>query len=141
MTPGQRLARNRRAIIDALDGRDRHPAHGAPGPAATDPATARAPRKRRTGWWSLGQDVLGAWWEHHPAHLAVDVARPVLGSYARTSPWRVIGIAALAGAVLVLLRPWRAITLSTLVFAGLRSSQLHRMLFSLLSAANRRFPR
>lgn len=54
-------------------------------------------------------DALRQWWNRHPLKLALDVVRPVLHYQARQHPTGLLALAALAGAALVLLRPWRAL--------------------------------
>lgn len=131
MTPAQRLALSRQAIVDHLEGRiHRRPEKGEDGAAPRLPSPRGEP-----AWWS---EALRGWWQHHPAHIALEFARPVLSSYAKASPWKIIGAALVTGVVAVVLRPWRLLTLSGLLFGLLRGSQLPRMLFSLLGAANRR---
>lgn len=60
---------------------------------------------------------LSRWWRHHPARNAVELARPLLESYGRQHPGRLVGYGAGAGALLVLLKPWRF--LSAMTIAGL----------------------
>lgn len=129
MTPAQRLALSRQAIVDHIEGR---------GPKREERVKSDAPGQAARGeppWWS---DALRGWWQHHPAHIALEFARPMLSSYAKVSPWKMVGAALAAGVVAVVLRPWRLLTLSGLLFGVLRGSQLPRMLFSLLGAAQRR---
>jgi hypothetical protein len=89
-------------------------------------------------------DVLRAWWHRHPLKLVLDVIGPVLNQQARRHPTGLLALAALAGAALVLLRPWRALPLATWV--ALRSVPLDAWLTALrkvlrASAASRDDPR
>ena len=64
---------------------------------------------------------------------ALDVAKPLLGKYAEEKPFQLLGVAAAAGAAVVLLRPWRLVSLTGLTVTALKSSQFSRLLLSLLS--------
>jgi hypothetical protein len=57
-------------------------------------------------------DVLRQWWHRHPLKLALDVITPMLRQQARKHPAGLLALAALAGATLVLLRPWRVLPLA-----------------------------
>ncbi|MDO5654076.1 MAG: hypothetical protein Q4G39_08230 [Brachymonas sp.] len=46
-------------------------------------------------------------WRSHPVHLVADVGRPFLMHQARKRPARLLAIAAVAGAAVVLLKPWK----------------------------------
>ena len=46
-----------------------------------------------------------AWWRHHPAHMALELATPALSGYARRKPVQFLGIAAAVGAVVLVARP------------------------------------
>jgi hypothetical protein len=137
MTPAERLAQSRRAIIEYLQRREhRHegrPPNGEPEPEPeiSDP---HIPWRER-GWLGAITDAARTWWRYHPAHLALDVATPALQLYARKKPLQVLGIAAGVGAALVLARPWRLISLTTLLIAAVKSSQLSTVVLSALSGA------
>ncbi len=83
--------------------------------------------------WELGRQVATAWWRNHPAHLALDLARPVLSHYAEDQPLKLLGISAGLGAVLVLLRPWRLMSLTGVLLAAVKSPHLSGVVNSLLS--------
>lgn len=106
--------------------------------AARNNSEENANRNDKNGAFSLAQHALRAWWQHHPAHLAVDIARPVLSQYAEKKPVKLLAIAAGVGAVLVLLKPWRMVTPSGVLLGTLKSSGLSNMLLSLFSGINRK---
>lgn len=60
---------------------------------------------------SVAARYLRRWWARHPlratAALASDAGRDLLGPAAMKHPWLLLGGAALAGAVVTRLRPWR----------------------------------
>lgn len=53
-------------------------------------------------------------------HQILHILKPVVASYAKSNPIKTMGIAAGVGAALVVLKPWRLITLGT-VLAVLRT--------------------
>jgi hypothetical protein len=132
-----KLSQSRRAILEYVHRRERH--HD-PHEEAQSPEWPRErpeePPPRSGGWLGRVQHALRTWWRYHPAHMAVEVATPVLSAYARQKPAQVLGFAALAGAALVFARPWRLISLTTLLVAVLKSSHLPGVLLSALSAAD-----
>lgn len=88
------------------------------------------------GWFATVKHALGAWWRHHPAHMAVQLATPMLAGYAQRKPLQFIGIAAATGAVVLLARPWKLISATGLLVALLKSSQLSGLVMSAMSAAD-----
>ncbi len=136
---GDRLARSRLAIIEQVQRRrgperestrERARARGEPEWAYEDE------REGMRGWFGGLKRALGTWWRHHPAHMGVELATPMLSSYARRKPVQFLGIAAAIGVVVVVARPWRLITVGGLLAALLKSSQVSALLMSALSAAD-----
>jgi len=80
------------------------------------------------------RDAIENWWRYHPAHVAVDIARPALASYARRKPVQYLGIAAAAGAVVLLLRPWKLISVTGVLVALVKSPQVAGLVMSALSS-------
>jgi hypothetical protein len=74
------------------------------------------------------------WWHRHPASAAVELARPLLNAYARAHPFNLLGISVATGAALVVVRPWRMISVSALVVSAVKSSGLSNTLFTMLSS-------
>jgi len=139
-----RLERSRLAILEHLHRKEqrRHPAQeemlanhesgeGLGGPA---PRTARARRKTPGSWFDMAHDAIDSWWRYHPAHMAVEIARPALTSYARRKPMQYLGIAAAAGAVVLLLRPWKLISVTGVLVALVKSPQVAGLVMSALSS-------
>ena len=77
------------------------------------------------------------WWHRHPASAAVELASPLLRDYARVHPFKLLGISVAAGATLVIARPWRMISASTLLVAAVKSSGLSNTLITMLSSFTR----
>jgi hypothetical protein len=138
-----KLARNRQAILAYVARRQRrHDPREEPAAQAGlddgDPFPADTPFGAAGSWFGHLRRAAGTWWRYHPAHMAVDLASPLLRSYARRKPLQLLGIAAAAGAALTLARPWRLISLTTLAVALLKSSQLSSLLMAAMSAADYR---
>jgi hypothetical protein len=137
-----RLARTRLAIIEQVKRRDRRPG-GRDARERERTREQRAAGESRTehaggdeGWFGHIRQALGTWWRHHPAHMGVELATPLLSAYAQRKPLQFLGIAAVVGAVVMVARPWRLISATGIVVALVKSSQLSSLLMSALSAAD-----
>ncbi|MBX3657311.1 MAG: hypothetical protein KF740_02630 [Ramlibacter sp.] len=131
MTPAQQLAASREAIARQLG----HHRAGRARPADPDhPRAGDDPGvpSDHGGGWRLAQRALSAWWHHHPAYAATQVARPALDAYACEKPLQLVGVAAGLGAAAVLLRPWRLLSASAVAALVLKTSDLGGLLVSLL---------
>ena len=146
-----KLARTRLAIIAHLQARERHHERREPSFEDDDSSPSggtdmpRRPRRvgshggaaaRVSGWFGRARGILRTWWRHHPASMGLDIARPMLASYAARSPAQYVAIAAAAGAVLVLVRPWRLVSATGLIVALLKSSQLSSLVMSAMAGAD-----
>jgi hypothetical protein len=132
-TPQERLASSRKAIVrhmsrDSMDEQDDDD-HGAQD-GENDSGNFEG------GAWGILKHALGAWWHHHPVSVAFGLARPTLKHYAEEKPLQLLGIAAAAGAAAVVLRPWRLVSIGSLLIATLKSSELSGALLSMLSSAS-----
>lgn len=85
-----------------------------------------------SGSWDLFKQVAASWWRSHPAHLALDVTKPLVQDFAREQPVKLLGIAAATGAALVLLRPWRLISLTGVALALFKSTEVSGIVQSLM---------
>jgi len=141
-----KLDRNRQAILEYVARRQRRhdpreePTRGFPG---LDDAEGFAyadeePPPPGSGWLGHLSHAVQTWWRYHPAHMAVDLASPLLHEYARRKPMQMLGISFAAGAALTFTRPWRLISLTTLLVAVLKSSQLSHLFMAAMSAADYR---
>ena len=88
-----------------------------------------------SGTWQIMMQAVRAWWQHHPAHLAVDIGRPFLNKFAQEKPMQLLGIAAGVGAAVVLVKPWRLVSLTGLAVAAFKSTNLSSTLLSMLPRA------
>lgn len=105
-----------------------------PLPDGSNPAAQHERRARELfggRFKALGEAGLD-YWNHHPARLVVELATPALASYAQKHPMRYLALAAGAGALVYLARPWRLISLTGLAVAALRSPQLSGALIAAL---------
>lgn len=140
-----KLARSRRAIVEQIARRERkHDPREAPPPAGyafmgdDEPFPPGGEAPAGGGWLRHLTHAVGTWWRYHPAHMAVDLATPLLQGYARRKPWQLLAVSAAAGAAITFARPWKLISVGTVAVALLKSSQLSSLLMAALSAADYR---
>ena len=135
-----RMAKTRLAIIAHVQSRERvherRPAIEDREQESGEPDREDEGPGRLRGWFGRIRRVVGTWWRHHPAHAGVEMATPMLSSYARQKPVQYLGLAALLGVVVVLTRPWRVISLTSVLVALMKSSQLSSVVLSAMSAAD-----
>lgn len=136
-----RLSRSRRAILDEIQLRDRSTgsASARRWRAQSDggePEDDDELRGRASGWLPRLRRAARTWWRHHPAHMGLELATPALSAFAQRKPLQFLGIAAASGALLVIARPWRLVSVTGLLVAIAKSSQLSTVLLSALSAAD-----
>ena len=143
MTPSQKLDRSRLAIIEYLArGHHRQERRDDNEPSPDEDGAQQDAHDENPGGFFSGNRWFGgmssaarAWWSHHPAQMAVELATPALRSYLRKRPFQVLALSAGVGALLVVTRPWRLISVTTLVVAIVKSSQLSGVVMSALSDA------
>jgi len=134
-----KLAQSRRAILEHIHRRDRRQDGGEtnferePGDRARDESQRG---EGPAGWFAHVKHAASAWWRQHPASLGLELATPALSAYAQRKPVQFLGIAAAVGAVVMIARPWRLISVTGLVLALLKSSQLSNLVMSAMSAAD-----
>lgn len=129
-TPQERLVLSRSAIVNYMAQGDR--------PASGQTNRVKGLQNGRSGSgqsniWHTVKNAVRMWWLHHPAHIAMEVAKPVLDNYAREKPMQLLGFAAGAGAAVALVRPWRMVSMTGLLFATIKSTEFSGLLLSLLS--------
>lgn len=144
MTAGSdRLERSRLAILEHLHRKEqrRHPDRDEALPnhqsgEGLGGSTPRSPTRRKAapGWVDTARGAVDDWWRYHPAHTALEIARPALTAYARRKPLQYLGLAAAAGAVVMLLRPWKLISVTGVLLAVVKSPQVAGMVMSALSS-------
>lgn len=136
-----KLARTRLAIIAHIQRRERR----REGPQTPDEAESGIDEDEWNtemhpggvaGRFARFKRMAGAWWHYHPVRTGLDMATPLLSAYAARKPVQYLGIAALAGALVVVTRPWRLISVTGLLVALVKSSQLSGMVLSAMSASD-----
>jgi hypothetical protein len=88
------------------------------------------------GWFARFRRAARTWWRYHPAHMGLELVTPALSAFAERKPLQYLGIAAAAGAIVMIARPWQLISVGGLLMAVAKSSQLSTVLMSALSAAD-----
>jgi hypothetical protein len=137
-SPQARLAASRKALIRQM-ARDDGSFDDAD--SLHEPAADAGRGSQRSGTWQVLSQAVMAWWQHHPVQIAVDIGRPFLNNYARDKPLQLLGLAAGVGAAIVLVKPWRLVSITGLGLAALRSTKVSGTLLSLLprTAPNQHF--
>jgi hypothetical protein len=134
LTPQERLVISRRALVAQLQGRGHRVIDRDPGPA--DEADAQQPRREtiidRIAWASVARDVVKRWWHRHPANAAGQLARPLIERYAREQPLKLMAAAAGTGALIVLIRPWRLLSITAVLAAVLKTSDVADLVTTLM---------
>ena len=115
LTGAQDLERSRLAILEYLQ-----------------QAQGNEPHTKRS--WRSARDTARLHWEEHPARLAIGLATPLLSHWGRRHPLAFLGIAATIGAALVMARPWKLMSLTGVLVAALKSSNLASLAMSALAA-------
>lgn len=133
-TPQERLAASRKAIV-------RHMTRDEKSIARSDEPYEIGDESGLTsitsGFWpSALARAVRTWWRHHPVSMAVDVAKPVVGRYAKGHPFKLLGVAAAAGAAIVLIRPWRLLSVGGILLAAVKSAAVPSVLMSLFSPSD-----
>ena len=129
LSPRERLDKSRQAIVRQM-GHDHHATPVEQGGSDTEIDASAST-------WSLVKQTASSWWHGHPASLALDFAKPRMQRFAQEQPVKLLAISAGMGAAAVLLRPWRLISLTGLVLAALKSSEVTGLASSLLASGTR----
>jgi hypothetical protein len=137
----EKLARSRQAILEQMARRQRKHdprEETAPGFSADSRYPDEEPPDPGSGWFGHLGHAVKTWWRYHPAHMAAELASPLMREYARRKPMQLLGISLATGAALTFARPWRLISVTTLLVALLKSSQLSNLFVAAMSAADYR---
>ncbi len=132
LTPQQRLAISRRALLRQLHGD--HPEETLPPPYADeDDAYPYQPQVgEHVAWVSVARRLGERWWRRHPANAVGQLAKPLLKRYAREQPFKVLGTAAGIGAAVVLIKPWRLLSITAVLAAVLKTSDIADLVTTLM---------
>ena len=131
LSPQERLAISRKAIVRHM--KRHHPeVQDELGNEAGNDSNSAA----LSGSGGLVQFKYAArmWWHRHPASALADLASPILNGYARAHPFKLLGISAVIGTALVIIRPWRMVSSSALLIAAVKSSGFSNTLLTILSS-------
>jgi hypothetical protein len=136
-----RLARTRLAIIKQIQEPEHRKERGDTHRGRERDVRDHEPPERISnggvgGWFARFRQAATTWWRYHPAHMGLELATPALSAFAEKKPLQYLGIAAAVGAVVMIARPWRLISVGGLLMAIAKSSQLSTVLLSALSAAD-----
>lgn len=138
-TPQERLAISRKAIVRHMTRDDRTTARSEDQPYEIGDESGLS--SASSGFWpSAVARAIRTWWRHHPVSMAVDVATPVVGRYARSHPLKLLGLAVAAGAAVVLIRPWRLLSVGGILLAAIKSAAVPSVLMSLFSPPDPQIP-
>ncbi len=126
----ERLAESRQAIV-------RHMNHETLEAVDTVEGLGQGDREEidaSSGTWGLVKQVTTSWWRGHPAHMALDFLKPMVQSYAEDKPVRMLGISAAIGAAIVVIRPWRLMSLTGVLIAVAKSKELSEVMHSMMGS-------
>lgn len=138
LTPQERLALSRRAIVLHMHRNDHHRPELPRREDDAGQAFGDEPSSTPSSTWALVKNTVMSWWDHHPAHVAVDIAAPLISRYGGANPVKLLGISAGVGAAAVLLKPWRLISVGGILLAMMKSADISGALLSMMSRTNRR---
>jgi hypothetical protein len=134
-----KLARSRLAIVEHVyrkeSRKDRAAQHVQQDGEQWEAAEAAA-ASGGGGWFSRIKRAAKSYWRHHPARMGVQMATPLLASYARRQPVAYLSIAAVAGAIFMVARPWRLISVTGVLVALAKSPQLAGVVMSAMSGTD-----
>lgn len=133
----ERLAISRRALVNQLQGGDRRRSpEKARAFAGESPDERRGQRDSgflgRLPWLSMARNVGERWWRRHPANAVGQLAVPLLERYARNKPFKLVAAAGAVGAVAVLVKPWRLLSVTAVLAAVLKTSDVASVVNSLV---------
>lgn len=130
LTAQERLAISRRALVNQLQGEP-------PPSERYQGEPQRAGMFQRFAWASVGRNVVERWWRRHPAHAVGQLARPLLNQYAHDKPLKLVATAAATGAVLVLVKPWRLLSVTAVLAAVFKTSDVADVINTLMQSSTR----
>ena len=81
---------------------------------------------------NTGHGPLARWWRRSHLSTATELATPLLQRYASKHPARLVGYAAGVGSLVVLVRPWRLLSLGMVLSLLVRTTDLPGIVSSYL---------
>jgi hypothetical protein len=85
----------------------------------------------------VSHSVVGSWWRRSRLSSVVEISEPFLEDYARKHPGKLVAYGAGTGALLWILKPWRLLSVATVVGLLLKSSDITGMVADMASKARR----
>lgn len=139
----KRLDRSRLALIEYVHRKERKPGRAQAQQARGEhedgeqwEAAERAAASGGGGWFTRVSRAAKSYWRHHPARMGVQMATPLLSQFARRKPMAYVGIAAAAGALVMVARPWRLVSVTGVLIALAKSPQLAGVVMSAMQGSD-----
>jgi hypothetical protein len=129
LTAQQRLALSRRALMQQLRGDEDKPLAGK---SSQKKAGVVSSLLSRSAYGGAVQNLIERWWSRHPANAVSQLARPVLERYAQQQPVKLMAASAGIGALIFLVKPWRLLSVTALLAAALKTSDIADMVTTLM---------
>lgn len=127
LTPKEKLALSRTELLAAMGYQQ------IDGPLGTAEVQALPSPHRLSD--RLG--FLARWWRRHPASTALELMVPSLARFAHRHPAKLVAYSACTGGLLVLLRPWRLLSVGAAFALLFRASDLSGALYTALRSSGR----
>lgn len=83
----------------------------------------------------VGRSVVGRWWRRHPVSSVAQLTRPYLEKYARKHPAKLVAYGAGTGALFYFIKPWRLLSVATVVSVVLKSSDISGIVSELMNSS------
>ena len=99
------------------------------------PGTQKKSSSLSTIGGKVSRSIIGRWWRRHPLSSVMQVGQPFLESYAQKHPGKLIAYGAGTGALFWLLKPWKLLSLATVVALVFKSSDISEMIFDVVKKA------
>lgn len=87
--------------------------------------------------WNNAMHALLIWWQRHPASAVFELANPLMREYGGSHPFKLLGVSALIGSAVVMVKPWRMMSVGSWMVAAVKSSGLTSAILSLLTKPRR----
>lgn len=134
------LAQTRQELVDFLSQNHRGETASRGGAAkSADYARDSGDASPETGsdfsWTSFVETALASWWHDHPARAGALLLCTAVEETARRKPLPTVAVAAVVGAAVVLIKPWRLVSTTAVMLTVFRSSNFTGVVTSLLEKA------
>jgi len=129
LTAQQRLALSRRALMQHLRGDENPYSSGESSPRKVGVVSSLM---SGTSYGGAIRNLLERWWSRHPANAVSQLARPILERYAQQQPVKLMAASAGIGALIFLVKPWRLLSVTALLAAALKTSDIADMVTTLM---------